>query len=992
MRYIVKIFLFIIFLIPFLSKGQEYSYVHYTPNEGLVQTQIMSCFQDSKGFIWLGTKGGISRFDGLQFKNFTINEGLSSNFIFNIIENHCGNLIAITNNGFSYIVSGKIINFYCNIKGFSYNRIVKVRETKNNEWEIIYFSDSSFRYIYFKNGVFREDKVKNNSIENYKFNDLYKFDFSRIHNQDDYFIFSVDNILYKLKNAVFTKEFVADSEIKYITKGYNDNLYVLLNDTLFKYYDRKMLYFNKLSLIDKERIISITIDQKAKHYYIDKDNHLHLGNYIDFYNQSFLNKCFIDKDNVFWLWGEEGLYKLQSQLFTNFISEKSKINNNIWCISEDKNNYIYFGSYEGSLVKYKNNKFETVNLKQKLNPYPDNLHFYMGSTTDKEKNIYFSMTKLYRFDGNNFEKLKIENEDKFYSSLFTYIDTVEDKFMAGTTMGLVIAEKNKAGKIYKIYPGNKKGRNIACITKDKYGRYWLGGFKNISILDGKRIIHLPNKEMNFNYGGNTMHVDYKGNIWIGNENGLFVYDYKKFRKVENPYFNSITGFITEIDKKHLLIGNMNQLGVFYLENYYITEKPYIKLFDKYNGFLGSECGQNGAFKDSQGYIWIPAADRVVRFEPKSKMLNRILPKVYIQEISVLDNKMHKNTISNDINPTTKIILTYKQKDIRIDYLAITTTAPEKVRYKYFLEGYDNDWSESTSLRFAVYTNLQPGNYNFYLKACNEDNSWMDIPQLVTIQIQKAFWQTIWFMLLIFITIVGSTILLTYLFLINKKKKQIEKIETEKKITELQLNTIRGQIDPHFTFNVINSIASVIYKEDKESAMKMFNKFSNLLRVVITSSAKTYRSIDDEISFVKNYLEIEKFRFKDKFEYSITLDKNVDKYKNIPKMVIQTHVENAIKHGLMHKEKEGKLSISIKCNDNENIIIIEDNGIGRKKAKHLSKQSTGIGLKIINSYYDLFNKYNKEKIIQEIIDLEDVSDNSSGTKIIIKIPLNFNFKI
>ncbi len=267
-----------------------------------------------------------------------------------------------------------------------------------------------------------------------------------------------------------------------------------------------------------------------------------------------------------------------------------------------------------------------------------------------------------------------------------------------------------------------------------------------------------------------------------------------------------------------------------------------------------------------------------------------------------------------------------------------------------------------------------------------------IPQLVTIQIQKAFWQTIWFMLLIFITIVGSTMLLTYLFLINKKKKQIEKIETEKKITELQLNTIRGQIDPHFTFNVINSIASVIYKEDKESAMKMFNKFSNLLRVVITSSAKTYRSIDDEISFVKNYLEIEKFRFKDKFEYSITLDKNVDKYKNIPKMVIQTHVENAIKHGLMHKEKEGKLSVSIKCNDNENIIIIEDNGIGRKKAKHLSKQSTGIGLKIINSYYDLFNKYNKEKIIQEIIDLEDVSDNSSGTKIIIKIPLNFNFKI
>lgn len=980
-------------IIPLFAKAQEYSYVHYTPIDGLVQTQIMSFFQDTNGFIWLGTKGGISRFDGLNFKNFTINEGLPSNYIYSIFENQSGNIIAITQSGFSYIVNKKVINFFCNIKGFSYNRIVKVKETKKDEWEIVYFSDSSFHIINFKNGIFKKEEIKNKTIEKFKFKDFFRFDFSRIYNQDDYFLFSIDNELYKLENDNITKIIKTNSDIKHIIKGLNQEIYILINDSLFNLKNNKLLYFNKLELKDDNRIASIKIDKKGKLYYIDDNNHFHIDQHTDYYEQSFTNNCNIDRDNIIWLWGEEGLFKIQSQLFTNFIPEKCNINSNIWCISEDKNNYIYFGSFEGKLSRFKNNTFEDINLKKKLNPYPDNLHFYMGSTNDKFGNIYFSLSKLYKFDGTNFEKIKIKNEEKYYSSLFNYIDTIDNKLMAGTNHGLLIKENNKDGKIYKIYPGNKNGRNIACIVKDKLNRYWLGGFKNISILDGKKIIHLPNKDMNFKYGGNAMHVDFKGNIWIGNEKGLFVYDYKKFRKVENPYFNSITGFISEIDKTHLLIGNMNNLGILYLNNYYITEKPFFKIYNKYNGFWGSECVQNGIYKDSENNFWIPAADRVVKFTPATHSVNFKQLYIKIDEISILDKKTLKTTKTTNYLDNAKINLDYYQNNIRIDYLAINTTSPERIKFKYYMDGYDSDWSDETSQRFVIYNNIQPGDYTFYLTVKNEDDMWVSLPKSIKINITKPYWQTTWFQLIVAIFFLSFSSFITYLYIANRRKKQLEKIKNDKKITELQLNSLKGQMDPHFTFNIINTIVSIIYKGQKEEAIKGFTKFSNLLRNVITSPETSYRTIEQEIDFVSNYLELEKFRFKEKFDFIIEIDSNINQYLFVPKMLIQTHTENAIKHGIMHlKNKTGKLLISIKSDVNDIIIVIEDNGIGRTMANNLSKTSTGLGIKIINSYITLFNKYNKEKIQQLIKDLYDEDSNPAGTLVTIKIPKNFNFSI
>ncbi|MCK4677883.1 MAG: histidine kinase [Bacteroidales bacterium] len=236
-------------------------------------------------------------------------------------------------------------------------------------------------------------------------------------------------------------------------------------------------------------------------------------------------------------------------------------------------------------------------------------------------------------------------------------------------------------------------------------------------------------------------------------------------------------------------------------------------------------------------------------------------------------------------------------------------------------------------------------------------------------------------------------LLSFITLIRKLQQiqMREKFELRNEISQLQLQTIRNQMDPHFTFNVFSSIASMIKKEKKDVAYDSFLKFSNMVRSTLEASDKITRTIEEEMIFVESYLDLEKLRYKDKFIFEIVIDNDVDMKWRIPKMVLQTYVENAIKHGLRHKEEKGLLTIHIK-KDNKNLVIkIEDNGIGRKKAAEVSSDSTGKGLSIMEHYFTLFNQYNDTKIGHEIIDLTDAGV-AIGTRIVVTIPRGFRYKL
>jgi len=203
----------------------------------------------------------------------------------------------------------------------------------------------------------------------------------------------------------------------------------------------------------------------------------------------------------------------------------------------------------------------------------------------------------------------------------------------------------------------------------------------------------------------------------------------------------------------------------------------------------------------------------------------------------------------------------------------------------------------------------------------------------------------------------------YLVQKTQKKRIEQKYANERELTKLQIQTIKNQSDPHFIFNALNAISSSILKEDKIQI-----------------------SLEEEVEFIQNYLKLEKLRFKEKFNYKISINKHIDQKQNVPRMVIQSYIENAIKHGLMHKENNGLLEIAIKNSNKHLEIIIDDNGVGREKSKEFSGFSTGKGLQIMNRVYELYDKLHNVKITQTIEDKVDNDGNALGTRVRVKIPV------
>lgn len=205
---------------------------------------------------------------------------------------------------------------------------------------------------------------------------------------------------------------------------------------------------------------------------------------------------------------------------------------------------------------------------------------------------------------------------------------------------------------------------------------------------------------------------------------------------------------------------------------------------------------------------------------------------------------------------------------------------------------------------------------------------------------------------------------------------------------LALKSLRSQMNPHFIFNALNSVNSFISTNDERSANKYLADFSKLMRSVLDNSEHSFIPLSTEVNMLKLYLTLEHFRFKDKFEYQFDVSEEIDlDMYEIPPMLIQPYIENSIWHGLRYKKEKGELNVSIDEINSVLNIVIEDNGIGRRKSQELKtknqKNKTSTGIKSIDSRLEILNSAYKLKIEAEIIDIDE--NEKVGTKVIIKIP-------
>jgi tetratricopeptide (TPR) repeat protein len=223
----------------------------------------------------------------------------------------------------------------------------------------------------------------------------------------------------------------------------------------------------------------------------------------------------------------------------------------------------------------------------------------------------------------------------------------------------------------------------------------------------------------------------------------------------------------------------------------------------------------------------------------------------------------------------------------------------------------------------------------------------------------------------------------------KDKRRIS--EMNRKISEIQQANLRQQMNPHFIFNTLNSIQYYMYQHDKLATNNYLTKFSNLIRKVLENSQHTYIPLSDELNALTLYLELESIRFKDKFDYEIKVDDEIDPMIfKVPTMLIQPYVENSICHGLMPLENKGKVKIEIKLVNDYLTCTIEDNGIGRDAARENSINRecnhNSLGTKIVASRLDLVNSLYGSSLKTTYTDLKDTAGKPAGTRVEMQIPV------
>jgi sensor histidine kinase YesM len=227
---------------------------------------------------------------------------------------------------------------------------------------------------------------------------------------------------------------------------------------------------------------------------------------------------------------------------------------------------------------------------------------------------------------------------------------------------------------------------------------------------------------------------------------------------------------------------------------------------------------------------------------------------------------------------------------------------------------------------------------------------------------------------------------------EKKNMEIELVQAKQKQAEIEMRALRAQMNPHFIFNSLNSINKYILKSDNTNASKYLTRFAKLIRLILDNSNSKEVALSDELDALKLYIEMESLRFANKFLYEITVAENVPADTlQVPPLIIQPYVENAIWHGLLHKESGGRLSVSIKETDDHMLqCTIEDNGIGRERAKELKSKSAttnkSLGMKLTEERISMLNQNTSLNASIQIIDLESNTGEATGTKVILTIPV------
>ena len=963
-----------------ILRGQTIPYKLYTPHDGLPQSQIQCLFQDSRGYIWVGTYQGLARFNGVNFDVLRPQDGLPNSSVRQIQEDAKGN-IWFSAGRYLCKYDGQKISFdttavrfeqdyFCFDKNYTmwtidandhllyYSKDYKSWLCASKEYPTL--ADKKWAEVYF-------DKYRNRLL----LQDL---------NEKGTFAFQNKELIQ-----------LSASKTVFSTTNFRTNVYQELGfrgDSIFKIEERGTTFLAKTN--DKT-MNSVAKMPNGKIYFANRSKRyvyiLNPSGTIDsVFTNAIPNSFYPDKNKNLWLATEQGLIRLFTNGFRNF---DTKNLNSVWSMVENTEGGMWFGEYDSEkLTNYKNGQFKEMKINYPIYPsfkkqISDFGKFYFGGGQDNRSNIFFPMAwGVMKYDGYKFSPFSLGNPALEHSlSMTIYIDTVRNILISGVGGGVNITNlTTKEEKYYGHDKGLQKVGFVLGITKDKKGDYWFATGNSIARFDFAKdsIVKNYNRNLkNFSYYGSMcIFTDIRGTIWAGSAQGLLRYDTQNdsFELVAKDIIKTSVNAFGGYKDQYLVMGAAD--GVYFLDlKAFYTDgtsrgnreggKINVRTFNQHNGYTGIEPNQNTLYVDSKDNVWVSASDIVTQIIPSEldMTLKPLLP--YI--ISINDKRITYEAYQQ------VILLERDESTVKIFFEAVGFERPFTTEFRYKLD--NKKWSDWRADNFAVLDKLSSGTYRFSVQtrpSGTVDDK--DIKETsIQFKINMPFYKESYFL---FLTIFCLIALGFYIWYAQNRQKQREataalqrQSDTEKQAQLQLLNTEMS----HRVRNNLRVMQSIMSMQERRTANEDIKKAlqdgGNRLQAM--SLLHNHLIVQKGIEFLTMKSYIEELWEKVKGAYA---DDGIVCTINIPNslllqeafgrhiaIIISELFTNSIKHAF-ENQPNPHIEVNLSLENATILLIYQDNGRGLPDNLD-NEQNNSLGMKLIHGVADQFKGhitfYNKD---------------------------------
>ncbi len=950
----------------------QWPVVRHTIKNGLPGMQCMSVFKDNRGVVWIGTKAGLSRFNGEKFENFGIKDGLLGEYITVVGQDPQG-----------YVWFNCAVRGLMRFDGQHFKQYLNPSPDLDTQAHME--QDGTINVSWATPNGRKVHKLKNNVLRPFDWTgvpaDIQRKirDISLTKNKGQY-LFTADDGLWLYKNkqlralAKGTFGFCEAGKLVYgdvfvelrRADGGKDILVWdgqslrLVMTTRAQAVDGKMARTIK---VVRQLPYDYVFDFAGSIYLLEKNSYNCSVIYADNpANEVAYQDTPGKPDAIRYIATEKGLLGLVKNGFKSFTEQAVPYT---WSVVEDKVGHYWFLNYEKSLQKYDGRTITEVTDHPKE---VQSNEWYYHALKDKFGHLWLpNVHGVVRYDGQRYTNLLKAEKVRLAFALAE--NKAQNTVAACTFNGVFMIDTRPPHSYRKQRDTTTIFKNlVGCAVVSPGGAYWFGGY-GVARYDSLKhqTVYYNRDNKKLNAGGiMSLFFDSSGTLWAGSSRkGLFRFNAKKdvFEQVFGRWLNGMVPFVEQLDPDHLLIADQTNLYAVSLK-----DTNQVRCFNQNNGFVGIELGQLGSFKDSKGQIWITSGSVLSVLDPAQLDLTPASLRVSIVQVSRTDAPPLRLPF---VGKATVVQLPFGQNNVSFTVEALGEDKPFRTQYSYRIREVLDKWSEWQTQDLISLTNLPAGTFTLEVKARRGVLADESAVAKVDFEVSMYFWRSPFFY--VYAALAGLFLLGCMVFLWRRQDRQARKIEErERQVRFLQVQTIQAQMNPHFIFNALATVQNSIVNNQQQKAVENLMNLSILIRNFLEASIITdnnessiFKSeilLSTEIELIKLYVEFEQLQYEDRFEFSFLIDPKLNPDNNrIPPLLIQPFVENAIKHGLLPKVSGGKLWIELRALDEDTLLCtVEDNGVGREQAR-LRRQNS------LASYKSRGTELveNRKKILNEI---------------------------